>query len=194
MTPRFNDLQLVLLSHAARNEAGHVFPLPVTVTDQARAQRELKALLRRELLAETETTNPAASWRSDEDLHFSLVITEQARAAIGLGEAEATGDAEFGTPSPASATSAPLREVLPARKAERQAALGAPRAASKIAGVIALLSRKEGATLAELIEATGWQEHTTRAALTGLRKKGHVIEKTRRGEATSYIIVAEMDQ
>ena len=46
----------------------------------------------------------------------------------------------------------------------------------------------EGATLADLIEATGWLPHTTRAALTGLRKKGHVLAKDKRGDATCYRI------
>ena len=62
------------------------------------------------------------------------------------------------------------------------------RAPSKIAQVLALLRRSEGATLAELVEGTGWLPHTTRAALTGLRKKGHVLAKDKRGEATSYHI------
>lgn len=47
------------------------------------------------------------------------------------------------------------------------------KALSKISQVIALLQRPEGATLAELVAATGWLPHTARAALTGLRKKGH---------------------
>lgn len=59
---------------------------------------------------------------------------------------------------------------------------------TKIDTVIALLRRDEGATLAELMDATGWQPHSTRAALTGLRKKGHVIEKTKRDEVTCYRI------
>jgi hypothetical protein len=37
----------------------------------------------------------------------------------------------------------------------------------------------EGATLDELIKATDWLPHTTRAALTGLRKRGYAIERTR---------------
>ncbi|HCJ20892.1 MAG TPA: hypothetical protein DHV64_05050 [Erythrobacter sp.] len=41
-----------------------------------------------------------------------------------------------------------------------------------IGKVIALLKRKDGATLDEIIEATGWLPHTSRAALTGLKKKG----------------------
>jgi len=50
---------------------------------------------------------------------------------------------------------------------------------SKIARVLDLLSRAEGATLAELGAATGWLPHTTRAALTGLRKKGHLMARNR---------------
>jgi DNA-binding IclR family transcriptional regulator len=53
---------------------------------------------------------------------------------------------------------------------------------------VELLRRADGATLAELVEATGWLPYTTRAALTGLRHKGHVIEKTRRGDMTCYRI------
>ncbi len=60
---------------------------------------------------------------------------------------------------------------------------------SKIARVIALLNRKEGATLAEMMEATGWQPHSSRAALTGLKKKGHTIERSKREDVTCYRIV-----
>ena len=44
-----------------------------------------------------------------------------------------------------------------------------------MARVIALLERDHGATIAELIAATGWLAHTTRAALTGLRKRGYAV-------------------
>ncbi len=53
------------------------------------------------------------------------------------------------------------------------------------------MSRTEGATLDEMVAATGWLPHTTRAALTGLRKKGHAIARDKRGEATCYHIAAE---
>lgn len=64
----------------------------------------------------------------------------------------------------------------------------APAPTRKIDIVIALLRRKEGATLLELTSATGWQPHSARAVLTGLRKKGRVIEKTKRGDVTCYQI------
>lgn len=60
---------------------------------------------------------------------------------------------------------------------------------TKSAIVIGLLRRPAGASLAELIEVTGWQPHTTRAALTGLKKKGHRIDKSKRDEVTCYRIV-----
>ena len=65
---------------------------------------------------------------------------------------------------------------------------GKPAPATKTSAVIALLERDTGATLAELIAATSWLPHTTRAALTGLRKKGHVIERSKRDEETCYRI------
>ena len=61
---------------------------------------------------------------------------------------------------------------------------------TKSAAVIALLSREDGATLDEMIAATGWLPHTTRAALTGLKKKGHVIVRGKRGEVTCNRIIA----
>lgn len=50
-----------------------------------------------------------------------------------------------------------------------------PRPTSKAGIVLALLEAPEGATLARLMAVTGWQAHTTRAALTGLRKRGHPV-------------------
>lgn len=76
----------------------------------------------------------------------------------------------------------------PAAPADKTAS--EPCGPSKIAQVVALLKRDDGATLPELIEATGWLPHTMRAALTGLRKKGHVVAKTKRGDATCYKIEA----
>jgi transcription initiation factor IIE alpha subunit len=65
-----------------------------------------------------------------------------------------------------------------------------PKQKTKSARVLDLMEREMGATLAELIEATGWQAHTIRAALTGLRKKGHAIERRKRDGLTCYHIPA----
>ena len=66
--------------------------------------------------------------------------------------------------------------------------VSAPRRQTKIGGVIARLEREQGATLDEMVKATGWLPHTTRAALTGLKKKGHTIERDKRDDVTCYRI------
>ena len=169
---RLSDLQLVLLSAAARSDKGHIYPLPVTATrDEQRAAKELKSLLRRKLIDEVEVTDGTQTWRADGDLRFGLVLNEAGRTALGLGaETEGAGPAV-----PTEQTNAP----------------GSPRAGSKIARVIALLQRDEGATLGEMVEATGWLPHTTRAALTGLKKKGHLVERSKRGDVTCYRVAGE---
>ena len=70
----------------------------------------------------------------------------------------------------------------------RRAAKAAPQlnqGGTKQARVIALLGRDTGATLDELIAATGWLPHTTRAALTGLRHKGFVLDKSKGDDGTT---------
>lgn len=55
----------------------------------------------------------------------------------------------------------------------------------KSAAVEQLLTREEGASLHELTAATGWQPHSCRAFLTGLRKKGWAIEREKREDRTT---------
>ena len=66
-----------------------------------------------------------------------------------------------------------------ARKMAREPNAGAaaidPKRTTKSGLIIEMLSKAEGATLDELVAATGWLPHTTRAALTGLKKKGHTV-------------------
>lgn len=64
-------------------------------------------------------------------------------------------------------------------------------APTKIAMVLDMLSQDGGVTLDALTATTGWLPHTTRAALTGLRKKGHFILRTRRNDASFYSVREE---
>jgi Protein of unknown function (DUF3489) len=86
--------------------------------------------------------------------------------------------------------SSPTRSPVPART-------GLPdtqetydqRRTSKKATIEALARRAEGAAITELMTATGWQEHSIRAALTGLRKAGRIITRERLDDrATRYRI------
>lgn len=57
--------------------------------------------------------------------------------------------------------------------------------------VTRLLIREKGATIEEIVKATGWQPHSCRAFLTGLRKKGNSIVREDRGDGkTAYRIAA----
>lgn len=55
-------------------------------------------------------------------------------------------------------------------------------AVKKSAIVEQLLTRAEGASIEELTAATAWQAHSCRAFLTGLRKKGWAIARTKRDD------------
>ena len=78
---------------------------------------------------------------------------------------------EAATPAPAKKTSA-------------------PRAESKGAKILAMIGRAKGATLAEIMKATGWQAHSVRGFVsTAAKKHGLKIEsaKTEVGERTYSI-------
>ncbi len=63
---------------------------------------------------------------------------------------------------------------------------------TKTATILKLLSRPKGASIAELRKTTGWQDHSIRAALTGLRKKGHEVVRDKcNGNVSRYHVTAE---
>ena len=66
----------------------------------------------------------------------------------------------------------------------------APKPPSKTSLILGMMQRDDGATLEQMVEATGWLPHTTRAAMTGLRKKGHAIIRTKVDGVTRYTIAA----
>jgi DNA-binding IclR family transcriptional regulator len=69
---------------------------------------------------------------------------------------------------------------------QQTAALKPPREHSKASRIVELLQTGTGTSLDDMIEATGWQAHTVRAAMTGLRKRGYVIERHVEGSVTVW--------
>lgn len=59
---------------------------------------------------------------------------------------------------------------------------------SKGATVTKLLSRGNGATVAEISKTTGWKEHSCRAFLTGVRKSSKLVKEQRPDGKTAYRI------
>jgi hypothetical protein len=171
-TFKLDDLHLILLSTATQRDDGNLLPVAATIADQPdRIAKALTALLKHKLVDEVVGLTNGPAWRTDGDERFALAINDAGRAAIGVSNYG--GDL-----------------VTPDIELVEPASNDAPRAGSKSAAVIALLRREEGATLADMIAVTGWLPHTTRAALTGLRKKGDTLEKSKRGDQTCYRIVA----
>jgi hypothetical protein len=74
--------------------------------------------------------------------------------------------------APTAAKGAPKKA-----KATKDTTAKAPRDGSKTAQVVAMLQRKNGATLAEIMEKMGWQRHTVRGFMAGAMKKaGYTVE------------------
>jgi len=83
----------------------------------------------------------------------------------------------------------PAKKTAKAPKAAKPKAEG-PREGSKTAQVVAMLQRKNGATLAEIMKTMGWQKHTVRGFMAGAMKKaGYTVEsfKSEKGERTYRI-------
>jgi hypothetical protein len=91
------------------------------------------------------------------------------------------------------ATRAPKPSTAGAKvKKETPAAVGSKtgKSPSKQQLIANLLFRDEGATLSDMIAATGWLPHTTRAALTGLKKKGYALSSDKVDGVRTYRAVA----
>ena len=181
-TPKLSDTQLVILSSASQREDG-LAVLPEKLKGGA-AKAAVGKLTGLGFLKEVRVKRDEPAWRTDDDEKpVGLKITKAGRAAIGVedegeGESAAEGDGKPGLGPKARGRK---------QRAAASPAAGKPREGSKKGQIIALMQRKNGATLADMVEATGWLPHTTRAALTGLRQNGYSIQKSKNPEgATVY--------
>ena len=164
---KLTDIQLMLLTTASQRADGSLLPPPESLEGQvARIRKAVAALIKRGLAIEVDVPMVAAAWRSEDDRRNGVVITNGGRTAIGV---EAPTAAEAPTASLNSSTSQ-------------------GRSGTKQAMVLDLLHRKDGASIEDLTSVTGWLPHTTRSALTGLRKKGHVIVNERVDGVSHYRI------
>ena len=180
MSIKLTDTQLVLLGAAAQRK-DLCFVAPPTLKG-ATAQKVASKLISAVFVKEVKAKASDPIWRRDEGASYALKLTAAGAKAIAVDDAAEPEDAggesatlanrdQAAIPSKLDAKDAPLAEAMepdPIRPS-------APRGGSKLARVIALLERDHGATIEELIAATGWLAHTTRAALTGLRKRGYAV-------------------
>jgi hypothetical protein len=180
MTTKLTDAQQLMLNAAAQRE-DRILAMPPNLKGGA-AQKVAAKLIAAGLVKEVKAKSAEPAWRraAESRQAFALKLTAaglKANASDVGPVAHTTTETEAPKDSAADASNAP--------------AASAPRDGSKISQVIGLLQREDGATLDEVVAATGWLPHTSRAALTGLRKRGYAIEKRLIAEGRrSYIIVA----
>ena len=191
------DTHRVILSSAAQQENRlAIRPERMALSTFTRAARQLLArgFVDKTLAGAGETRQRAGTRPSP-----ALRITAAGLEAIGIAP-EPENTAPPGAKPPAKPRkrskrsdehspepTGPLESVDSALGEDRPAL---PRPGTKRALIITLLAREQGASSAELIAATSWLPHTTRAALTGLRQKGCSITRFKRPDGmTAYRVV-----
>lgn len=99
------------------------------------------------------------------------------------------------TPARAKAAkSTPTKTHAKSRSPSAKSSEATPAASpgGKLGILVTILSRKEGATIPDLVAATGWQAHSVRGAMSGAlgKKRGFTITRTRADGVSSYRIQA----
>ncbi|TBN43603.1 DUF3489 domain-containing protein [Paracoccus subflavus] len=172
---KLSDTQALILSAAAQRPEHIALPLPASLRGGA-AAKVVGAMLAKGLLDEVDADmrNGELVWRETGDGHgVTLIATDAGLAAIGIEPEDANS-------APAGATNAPTKEPAPDTPTETEAAPKArtPREGTKQATMIAMLRAPDGATIDEIMAATGWQSHTVRGAMAGALKKKLGLEVT----------------
>ena len=160
-TIKLNDTQHVILNAAAKAAAPiGAKALTILRAKGASRTRAVNGLLKRGLLEEIVVKPGTPGWRNDkDDRAVALSITAEGCAAIGVEPVPGGAGAE--------------RKFRPGTKHAR---------------LVELLMADDGATITALRDALGWQSHSVRAAITGLRKRGFQVERQLEDGTSRYRI------
>ena len=189
-TTTLNPTQHAVLNHAIHHANGLVNWFPENVKGGAR-QKVLQGLFNRALITPLGTDLYVAAEGYDalgcaRPAACIIVPDPELDAAVAQAEAtwtpgENTNDAEHNEPAPADPVEVeidatqgqPLQASAPSKAPAEQPLAKASRSRenSKQATIIGMLQRAEGATIAQICEATGWQPHTVRGTFAGALKK-----------------------
>jgi hypothetical protein len=177
---KLTDAQRAILSSAA----GRADRLVDVSNPAGPSRRVVAALIRRGFLAEVPVRPNRPHWRKDENKPIGAKIT-----ADGVAALRADGPARVDAERRQGKRKQPAANAADAHDHAAVPLVGKP--GTKQALIISLLRQAGGATLQDLMDATGWLPHTTRAALTGLRRKGLLLDKSKNAEGrTTYRIAS----
>ena len=184
--PKLTDTQSIILSRASTRPDNLAMPLPEGLAGAA-AKMAVAKMIERGWLEEVEANlrRGEPMWRETGDGHATtLIATEAGLEAIGI------------EPLAASAVASVRRAKSKAEPAPDDTHTAKPvaiRAGTKQAQIISMLQRPEGATVAEIADATGWLAHTVRGSISGALKKKLGLPITAEkveGRGTVYLLDA----
>ncbi len=188
-TFKLTDMQLILLATACQRDDGSIIPSPPTLDNKmARVRKSITGLIKRGLATETDAGHETQLWREEDDRHIGVFITDTGRATIEVGDLSDDAPTIESHALPAGTVPPPHVSIESELCTPDITAAPATRPGTKQAVVVDLLRSDAGASLSELTGVTGWLPHTTRAALTSLRKRGFAIATEKVEGLTRYRI------
>jgi hypothetical protein len=164
---KLTETQTIILSAGAQRPDNIALPLPKGLAGAA-AKMAVSKMIEHGWLQEVDANlrRNEPLWRETGDGHgTTLVVTDAGLLAIGIE-------------SKVVKTEVTIHENAAGTPVTK---LPTPRAGTKQAMLIALLQAPDGATMDEIVAATGWLAHTARGAMSGAlgKKLGLVVTSTK---------------